>query len=179
MNTYTDRENLVISVENLPELEEVQYESLSESYKRVRFLESFIYLIIILIGVLVVYYFFPRWGIFQYPYVLGGLGLAISIFVYFSIRIKFANTGYALRKKDILFKTGWLVRKQVSFPISRIQHSAVQSNFIERYFGLSSIAVYTAGSGSDDLLIRGLNKEDAEKINQWVAHQIEANDQQI
>lgn len=171
-----DRENKIVLVEDLPIAEEVQYQPLARNYKRVRFWETFIVLITILIVVYTLMYFFPEWKVFRYPYLLGGIWLVYAIFNYISIYVRFKNTGYALREKDILYKTGWLVKKLKSFPISRIQHASVQSNAVERLFGLSSVSVFTAGSSGDDLTIRGLEQETAEKVNQWIAQQIEAND---
>ncbi|WP_126972430.1 PH domain-containing protein [Gynurincola endophyticus] len=171
-----NRENKIVLVEELPIAEEVQYQPLASNYKRVRFWETFIFLIIILVAVYALMYFFPQWKVFRYRYLLGGIWLAYAIFNYISIYLKFKNTGYALRDKDILYKTGWLVKKLQSFPISRIQHASVQSNAVERLFGLSSVSVFTAGSSGDDLTIRGLKKETADRVNLWIAQQIEAND---
>lgn len=169
--------NPIISIEDLPKIEEVEYQRLAKVYKRVRVVETFAFLMAILVGILVLWYFFPKWGIFKHRYWIGGIWLAYAIYRYISIYIQFSYTGYALRDKDIIYRTGFLVRKVKSFPLSRIQHSSVQSNFIERMFGLASVSVFTAGNASDDLVIRGIETETAEKINQWVTQKIEENDQ--
>ena len=49
---------------------------------------------------------------------------------------------------------------------SRIQHLEIDEKPISRIFGLSSLSVYTAGDSSDDLVIRGIGKEIALKINE-------------
>ena len=66
---------------------------------------------------------------------------------------------YALRERDISYKSGLLIKKITTVPFSRIQHVEIDEKPISRLFGLASLSVYTAGDSSDDLVVKGLKKE--------------------
>lgn len=73
---------------------------------------------------------------------------------------------WALRRHDLLLCYGvvWKVRRSV--PRSRIQHVDVESGPLERAFGLATLTVYTAGTGSADARVPGLAAADAEALRE-------------
>jgi hypothetical protein len=98
--------------------------------------------------------------------------IAITVIGWIAETISFKNSGYALRENDLLYRTGWLVRKIRVVPLKRIQHISVQSGPIERMYGLASVSVYTAGSDNADFTIKGISKETASKIKDWVSTKV-------
>jgi membrane protein YdbS with pleckstrin-like domain len=86
--------------------------------------------------------------------------------------VGFNNSGYALRDKDILFRRGWLIRKIRVVPLNRVQHVSIQSGPIERRYQLSSVSIFTAGSGAADFTIHGLTIEKAAQIKEWISNQL-------
>ena len=66
--------------------------------------------------------------------------------------------GYAVRDKDILYKSGVLWRSAQAVPFNRIQHAVRGSGPVERGFGLASLTAYTAGGSGGDLRIAGLGR---------------------
>jgi membrane protein YdbS with pleckstrin-like domain len=85
----------------------------------------------------------------------------------------FKRKGYAVREKDILFRTGWIIQKLHIVPFNRVQHCVVQSGPIGRKFGLASLSIYTAAANISDISIRGLKTEDAETLKGYILEQIQ------
>ena len=85
---------------------------------------------------------------------------------------RFSKRKYALREKDISYKSGLFVHKITTVPFSRIQHVEIDEKPVSRIFGLSSLSVFTAGDSSDDLEIKGITKEEAQQIKEFISHKI-------
>ena len=86
--------------------------------------------------------------------------------------IGFSRRKYILRDKDVTYKSGVLFKKTTTVPFSRIQHVELDEAPISRIFNLASISVFTAGDSSDDLVIKGIKKEEALKIKEFINQQI-------
>src|SRR5690606_32762321 len=98
--------------------------------------------------------------------------LLFTALLFFSTELGFKYSGYALREKDIIFRSGWIVRKERIVMLNRIQHVSVQSGPLERAFGLSSVSLYTAGASDADFTIRGIKIETAQQIKEWVSKKL-------
>lgn len=94
----------------------------------------------------------------------------ISLFIY-SI-IGFSRRKYAIRDKDISYKSGVITLTTTTVPFSRIQHIEIDESPISRLFNLASISVYTAGDSSDDLKVKGLEKHEALQIKDFITEKI-------
>ena len=79
-----------------------------------------------------------------------------------------------LREKDVTYKSGVLIEKITTVPYSRIQHVEINEAPISRIFKLASLNVFTAGDSSNDLVIKGIKKEEALKIKEFINQQIDA-----
>ena len=110
---------------------------------------------------------------------LSAIGL-IALFVFTSIAIKmdFDNSGYAIREKDMLYRSGWLRRKTRIVPISRIQHVSMQSGPLERMYNLASVSIFTAGSERADFTIKGITSEKALQVKDWITGQLHGTDRE-
>lgn len=76
---------------------------------------------------------------------------------------------YDIREHDLLVQRGVLFRRRSSIPHNRIQHVDTRQGPIERVFGLSRVAVFTAAGMSADGSIPGLLTERAEAIRDELA----------
>ncbi len=83
--------------------------------------------------------------------------------------LQYEHFRYAIRDHDLLVQRGVLFRRRSSIPHSRIQHVDTQQGPVERLFGLSNVAVYTAAGMSADGSIPGLATELAEAIRDELA----------
>ncbi len=75
---------------------------------------------------------------------------------------------YALREKDISYSSGLIFRKTVTQPLRRVQHVEVERGPIERYTGLATIQVFSAGGAGHTFAIPGLTHAQAMHIRQFV-----------
>ena len=96
------------------------------------------------------------------------IGLAIITFYI----IGFSKRKYALRDKDISYKSGVFVKTITTVPFSRIQHVEIDQGPISRFLGLSSLTVFTAGDSSSDLEISGIKNEQALKIKEFISAKV-------
>ena len=81
--------------------------------------------------------------------------------------------GYAVREKDLLYKSGVFWRSVRAFPFNRVQHTKLDSTPLDRRFGLASVSVFPAGGGRGHR-IRGLGRETAERLRVYISARIEA-----
>lgn len=76
--------------------------------------------------------------------------------------------GYAVRERDIAFRSGLLWRVATVVPFNRVQHAATASGLFDRKFGLATLTVFTAGGSGGDLHIAGLGADRAERLRVYV-----------
>lgn len=82
----------------------------------------------------------------------------------------YQNQGYALREHDVVIKKGWLFEKWQIVPLNKIQHTQTTTGPLERWLGLCSVQVFTAGSA--DAAINGLSNAHGDKVKAWLAAQL-------
>lgn len=73
--------------------------------------------------------------------------------------------GYALRDKDISYRSGIFFSSVKTVPFSKIQQVSVRTNPIARMFGLSYLDIVNGSQSSvNQITIPGLTSDDAERI---------------
>ncbi len=88
--------------------------------------------------------------------------------------IALRHRGYAVRERDIVFRSGWLWRRISLVSYSRIQHVEVGQGPMQRQFEVSWIKLFTAGGALGDLTINGLAAEEAARVEQWIGERIDS-----
>ncbi|MCB9766482.1 MAG: PH domain-containing protein [Alphaproteobacteria bacterium] len=83
--------------------------------------------------------------------------------------LEYEHLRYGIREHDLLVQRGVLFRRRTSIPHNRIQHVDTRQGPLERLFGLSQVAVYTASGMSAEGSIPGLTEEKAEAIRDELA----------
>lgn len=101
-------------------------------------------------------------------------GLAHIILITMAFKLK----GYAVREKDITYKTGLLMRRQTTIPYTRIQHVEVRQGILERYFNLGKLNIYTAGGQSSDLSIPGLKNKEAHRLKAFILGSMDGDEEE-
>lgn len=102
------------------------------------------------------------WGVF------GALSLRALIWPAIAV----PRRGYAVRQRDILYRSGVLWRSVRAVPFNRVQHTKTDSTPLDRRFGLANLSVFPAGGGAHK--IRGLGRDTAERLRAHVSAMIEA-----
>ena len=95
-----------------------------------------------------------------------------GILLLFMAKVYFKNKKYRLFDKNLTFRSGVLVHTEVVVPFSRIQHVEIDEGPLERFFGLATLSIYTAGDSGKDLKINGLEVEKAQEIKDFVTNYI-------
>ena len=100
--------------------------------------------------------------------VVWGLGLCFAAWRLIWPVFEVPRRGYAVRERDIAFKSGLLWRTVTVVPFNRVQHAATGSGLLDRNFGLATLTVFTAGGSGGDLHIAGLGADRAERLRVYV-----------
>ena len=97
---------------------------------------------------------------------------ALSLYALAWPAIAVRYRGYAVRDRDILYRSGVLWRSVRAVPFNRVQHTKTDSTPMDRRFGLANLSVFPAGGGTHK--IRGLGGETAERLRAYISARIEA-----
>jgi len=83
-------------------------------------------------------------------------------FVFLPLYFKYHTLKYAFDDKGVSMSWGILFHRQIYLTYRRIQDIHVSRNFIQRWFGLASVAVQTAsGSSGAEMTIEGIRNPEA------------------
>lgn len=93
----------------------------------------------------------------------------LTLFIY---RTSFKRRGYALREKDILFKSGILAEKTTIIPLNRIQHIAINEGPFSRIYNLAALQIYTASGNTGEIKITGIKTDLAKAIKEEIINQV-------
>ena len=153
---------------DLPSITEIHFAGLEKSYLRIMYLSRLIFLTVLIVLFFVVY-FFLRVDIPNIYFMIAGFLISFIIFISLLLTRKaFDIKAYGIRKRDIIFKSGLVFRKIVIVPFNRVQHVELKSGPLDRYFGLSSLKIYTAGGSQSDLDIPGLALDKAQQMKEMI-----------
>lgn len=170
--------NEIQDVSRLPRTEDVVFTFLNHRYHTLLKTESLIFSLIVLLGCAVLFFFSEPLRVF--PLNIGIITLVITligIIIWMGFNA-WKNKGYALRQHDILYKTGIFFKSTLIVAFNRVQHAEIQQGPVDRWFGLSSITLYTAGGSASDLTIPGLSPEDAAAIKNHIMKKMSSDEEE-
>lgn len=159
-------------VTELPDISAVEFQRIHKDYLKVIMINTFLVLIPSLVGL---YFLIDRKlneDIPEYTSYIYVLFFVVFALIFLFLIIGFKRRKYALREKDISYKSGVITKTMTTVPFSRIQHVEIDEGPISRYFGLASLSVYTAGDSSEDLDISGVKREEALRIKEYISSKI-------
>lgn len=161
-----------VNIENLPRVESATLTPIAPAYLKILRWEWLIFctLLALIIGALL-YFLKPL----QQAAWIGGLAGSWALFTagwYWLQERSFATKAYAIRERDVIYRSGWIIQRTHTCPFNRIQHSAVTVGPLEKKYGLASLVLYTAGSSEADLRIRGLAESTAWTVKEWITKKI-------
>lgn len=84
-------------------------------------------------------------------------------------RARYRRWRFRMRERDLMVRHGVLWRTVSLVPYSRIQHVDTRRGPLERYLGIASLIVYTAGVRGADVEIPGLDADEAEALRERLA----------
>lgn len=164
--------NQTIDIDSLPKYQEVTLQPIHPKYWNVMVINIFIFIIFLLMAFVGISIAAPE----KLPtlfYVLTPLLIiAFGGFLFWINRMAFKKRGFAIREKDLLYRSGVLATTTIIVPFNRIQHIAVNEGVFSRMYGLAALEIYTAGGSSSDLTISGIEKEKAISIKEFLMNNI-------
>ena len=165
-----DFKNDVIA--ELPDIMKVSFLRIDKNYLKVILINVSFLFVPLLVGVFLLTgyiedsFFSENVFYFYIAYII------ILAWVLFIVFVGFSKRKYALRERDISYKSGIFFKKITTVPFSRIQHVEIDEGPISRLFKLSTLSVFTAGDSSDDLKVKGISKVEAMRIKDFITSQI-------
>lgn len=169
-------QNPEIASSDLPQVENVDWQPMDDRYIRRLYTGAAIKFVVILTGVSILR--------IVYGIALADRQLAISFNWLFLIpiiagialvawpSISVPKMGFAVRDKDILYKSGVFWHTVTAIPFNRVQHVEKSSTPLDRRFDIATLQLFTAGGSGGDLKIHGLSARVAEKLRTFVLEKI-------
>ena len=164
--------NEVIDIAQLPKYEEVNLTSPHPKYWNVMLLNMGIFFLVsgLALGILLTLnktlkpYLYP----ISIAYVLI---LALTFILYY---LGFKRRGFALREKDIIYKSGVIAETTKIIPLNRIQHVALDEGLFSRIYQLATLEIHTAGGSSGHMQIAGVPVESAKIIKEALIKRLDS-----
>lgn len=104
--------------------------------------------------------------------VLGGTAGVLTVIAAATLpRLRWRAWGFALRERDLYMRHGVIFRTTSIVPHARIQHVDTRHGPVDRWLGLASVVVFTAGNRGAILTIPALEADEAEVIRDRLAAQ--------
>lgn len=108
-------------------------------------------------------FFSPFSDILIYAEVFLLLLILVSLF---SEILYFRNYFYDLKEDGLIVRKGVISKHEVTVPLDKIQDIYVDQDFLDRIFGLYDLHIATAGFGSSDIHIDGINYMSSETLRE-------------
>ena len=99
-------------------------------------------------------------------WLVGITGIAVLTFVWPPVRYR--HTSYRVDHRGIRIRRGVLWRSETTVPRSRVQHTDVSRGPIERYFGLATLVIHTAGTENASVSLGGLAEPSAYPVRDYL-----------
>lgn len=166
--------NLPITLEGLPEVQSIPFKPIHRNYLKVLRISWFIFFFLLFAGCAALIFFVDELQKALVISIASGAYLVILLATVIIGTASFKRKEYAVREKDILYRTGWIFQNLHMVPFNRMQHCVVHMGPIERKFGLASISLFTAASEGKDITIHGLTQIEAEQLKELIMQQIQS-----
>ena len=99
----------------------------------------------------------------------------LLLLAWFVIRVplrRYHARGYHMAADRLRVVKGMLFRSDTTVPLGRVQHIDVTRGPIERYFGLATLVLHTAGTHNASIQISGLGEGDALAMRETIRETI-------
>ena len=169
-----DFTNNSIDLDVLPKYEEVPFLPIHKKYWNVIVMNLLIFTVILFVATVITFVSVYKSGNVGAGFYVSVLAFVFGFigFLFWLNRIAFRKRGYAVREKDLLYRSGVLATTTTIVPFNRIQHIAVNEGMFSRMYDLASLEIYTAGGSTSDLSISGIDKEKAHSIREFLMNNL-------
>ncbi|HIE45170.1 MAG TPA: PH domain-containing protein [Flavobacteriaceae bacterium] len=161
--------NLQVNINNFPKIEDIEFKAIHKNYLKVILLNILLFLLLIIVAFSTIYFTSNKIQEINLAYAITGIIILFSLITFY-FYIGFSRRKYALREKDISYKSGVFTKTITTVPFNRIQHVEIDEGLFSRIFKLASINIFTAGAQGVDLSIKGISKEKANYIKEYITN---------
>ena len=102
---------------------------------------------------------------------LGGVALIVILrgsWVLLSSHLRYRRLSFVSDSLRLRIRYGVLVHREKIIPVSRLQHVDIDQGPLERWFGLASLTVFTAGGRGATFRVSGLTPSRAEALREQI-----------
>lgn len=85
---------------------------------------------------------------------------------------RYRRKGYSTAMDRLRYVKGWFRKYDTVVPFGRVQHIDVKQGLVERWFGLATLVVHTAGMHNASVSVPGLSREMAVEVREAIAARI-------
>jgi uncharacterized protein len=161
-------ENSEVALDELPGTARVEWQPLDARYVRRLQAEALITTAIVTLALLALQ-MAPLPIQVRWPFwVAWLLVVAVALVLLLWPLVSVPRKGYAIRDKDILYKSGVLWQTVTAVPFNRVQHVETSSTPLDRRFRQAALQLFTAGGTDGDLKIDGMPAGVAEKLRVFI-----------
>ena len=105
-------------------------------------------------------------GLLAGALLVGGLGLWLGV-------RQFRHVAWRLDSHGLAIRRGRMFQRETRVPATRVQHLDLKRGPWQRRRGLATLVVHTAGTRHSAVSIGGLDADDAERLRDQLAHQVD------
>ena len=109
------------------------------------------------------------------PYALAGAVLG-ALFGAWLGNKHWKHTRWRLDDDGFSLRRGRLWRSETRVPASRVQHLDLKRGPLQRRYALATLVIHTAGTRHSAVAVGGLDEDDAERLRDRLAHQLDDDD---
>lgn len=168
MQKFTNEE---INLDQLPKYEEIILTNPAQKYWNIIVINICIFFLISGLGLALFILLNQEFKTYSIPV---GFGYVIIVLLTFLLyNTSFKKRGYALREKDVVYKSGIIAETTTVIPLNRIQHVALDEGLFSRFYGLATLEIHTAGGSTGHMKIAGIPLEKAKIIKEALVKRLD------
>lgn len=160
--------NPQIGIDKLPSTVSLEYESLEKSFEKYSVVTTFAWMLLVEAGLIAAIYFIAK-GSQDYLIVMIVVAFILLFVLVFFAKLSYKYEGYAVRQRDITYKSGIFFKTITTLPYTRIQHMEISQGPLEKLFSLHSLSIFTAGGSGSDVVVHGLSIAKANDIKAFIS----------
>ncbi|WP_316796814.1 PH domain-containing protein [Pedobacter agri] len=163
--------NDAINIDALPKYEEIPLRKPDSNYWKIICINLIITFLLIGVSAGLLIFFNEKIQPHAILIIITYITIAIlSILLFYA---SFKKRGYAIRTKDVIYKSGIIAESTTIVPLNRIQHIELNEGFFSRMFKLGSLQIFTAGGQTGHIHIAGIPIDEAKSIRDLLLNKLE------
>ena len=161
--------NRQLTLRGIDRVEDLHFTPLEKNYLKAQLIKTLlVYLTLMALTLLLL-----AWEAFSYRQCVW---LALLVANLFLLPKAVAYKGFAIRERDITYRSGVIFPKVTTVPFRKIQQVSVRQNPVTRLFGLYAVDIVNGAQSMSDISIPGLTAQTAEEIKALVTKKLNGNE---